>query len=1336
MKTRSTAISGRIGLCMWGIAAGIMTIQGVHASPDHPLQPAWWADRGVQTATAANDDSPVNQGQVKWMATQAGAEFEEKLPGTANSNITALVSSFTSSDNYLPANLGQLKSASKPFYDRLMGLGLIGHYPWMGDSTLKNDYAIATVGQLKDFFSFELPNGTNIYYVATSGADNNPGTFEHPFRTIQHAVDRLVPGDTVLIRGGTYREQVSLTASGTPDHPITIAGYGDEYPVIKGSDIVTNWVHYQDNIYMVTNWTINSQQVFDDGVPLQQIGYPSPHYENNPTCYTPVGLELNDMVPGSFFYDEDDSRLYVWLPNNQPPPKEGLEVSTRAIPIDGREIAYIKLARLKVRNSSSVTRAGMTLGYHSTIRNSDIQWCCFAGLKIESNSAAINCIISHNGNSGIDTSNATNLFIRNCTITHNNYRSFNPSWHAGGMKLIPDCSGTVEKCEISYNNGHGVWFDWCNSGNDIVIRNNHIHHNQYGVFFEASKNADIYNNLVVDNDTGICIAESDNTRVFNNTIVSTFGTAGIFSRISSSRISSAGEAGTFINNRYFNNLLYNNSSTYEIVLPAQTPYIYDNQSDYNCVYRDDGPAKFGSYAPPASGLENWQQMSGQDLHSMEVHPTVLNPRTGNYGLAATSLCIDAGTNLTELASIPNDYLGRPRIAQGTVDIGACEFGGFDDQSRPNIWITDPGSVIPYDSNVLTGCMNGNVVGAMGALVISDETTNWVPVVSSSVYEWTLRLDPLDVGRVYTITIYGTNAVGSLTQQTITVTRGDIGTGTPVVSITTLVPLVVESGTVQIYGTNNLHVADDMAWSNEYNHAYVSGGAFSAANGQWNLELDHLLPGRNEIHVFGTNDMGVATSDSILVDYGGTTNHFVAMDSPAPIYPFTSWDSAAHSIQEAVDAAMDGDTVWATNGIYQTGFAEPVSGRTRVLINRGIRVHSVNGPQATVIKGNSDYPQPPYTRCVTLDHVSAELVGFTLRDGYANGMPYGGGLLILDVNMISNCVISSCFSPYSAGGVCVSGQNGKGHGWMTDCLIISNTAKNAGGGMILRWGQNFILGNSVISNNHADGKAGGLIIDNCRQIRNCLIFDNTAGGFGGGVVLGNNASIYNCTIENNSASRGGGVAMDSPLGNGASIYNSILFHNNPNNFSMERTNLGKPYRMEYCCTDWLPTNLTSTVGSITNDPIYIYPYEVDYRVTTNSPCRDSATLFNWMESTQALNPTNRILFGQPDMGCYEFDGSPEFNQPFVEVYSPTGLIAYDQPITVFGGKNANVVDMEASVTTHGIATDPAVVATGPYGWSMESIAIQPGVTNKVTIIGRNAAGVEYEQTFSIIRGSEP
>jgi Right handed beta helix region len=72
-----------------------------------------------------------------------------------------------------------------------------------------------------------------VFFVARNGDNAGPGTRGRPWRTVQHAFDRLRPGQRALVRGGTYVHDLVAERSGTARAPITVAAYPGERVVLR-----------------------------------------------------------------------------------------------------------------------------------------------------------------------------------------------------------------------------------------------------------------------------------------------------------------------------------------------------------------------------------------------------------------------------------------------------------------------------------------------------------------------------------------------------------------------------------------------------------------------------------------------------------------------------------------------------------------------------------------------------------------------------------------------------------------------------------------------------------------------------------------------------------------------------------------------------------------------------------------------------------------------------------------------------------------------------------------------------------------------------------------------
>ena len=359
-----------------------------------------------------------------------------------------------------------------------------------------------------------------------------------------------------------------------------------------------------------------------------------------------------------------------------------------------------------------------------------------------------------------------------------------------------------------------------------------------------------------------------------------------------------------------------------------------------------------------------------------------------------------------------------------------------------------------------------------------------------------------------------------------------------------------------------------------------------------------------------------------------------------------------TIQAAIDAASDGDTILIANGTY--------SGAGNIGIewdatNKHLHIMSENGRDHCIID------------CMEEDR------GFLLNNGQnhrdvidgltiTGGMVYGpgGAILITQASpTIRNCMLAGNSAKgyhdnsYSGGGGAIM-IYGAAAPQIQGNIIRDNAANNLGGGILFAEYSTGEVRNNVIDGNKAlDDWGGGIALWNSSSplIINNLIINNTCSGFdggrGGGIYLGhslsrliNNTIAYNVTTGNEyGPGYGGGISIgswSSPV-----IENCIIWYNiaGPSNMNID-FDPQEWLDLSYC-------NVENDLGHIfelephTNmdaPPEFADTANGNFQLSWKSTCinkGDPDTTGMSLPSLD-LSGADRIYEGRVDMGAYEYN----------------------------------------------------------------------------------------------------
>jgi len=95
-------------------------------------------------------------------------------------------------------------------------------------------------------------------HVSKTGRNSASGSLVNPYLTINKAASLAMPGDTVTIHAGTYREWIKPIRGGTDESKrITYRAAPGEKVIIKGSERITSWTYEADDV-----WKVELQNTF------------------------------------------------------------------------------------------------------------------------------------------------------------------------------------------------------------------------------------------------------------------------------------------------------------------------------------------------------------------------------------------------------------------------------------------------------------------------------------------------------------------------------------------------------------------------------------------------------------------------------------------------------------------------------------------------------------------------------------------------------------------------------------------------------------------------------------------------------------------------------------------------------------------------------------------------------------------------------------------------------------------------------------------------------------------------------------------------------------------
>lgn len=322
------------------------------------------------------------------------------------------------------------------------------------------------------------------YYVKNSGDNNASGlSDESAWQTISKVNSTsFKPGDTILFkRGGVWREQLTVTSSGSEGKPITYSAYGSgNNPEINGADVITGWTQYSGDIY-VASVSFEVKQLFVDGERQQIARWPNTGWANidNDGYQFTNWLTCNDLTQPDDYWngcnlvhrdalysitvrkitdsDQSDKRIY-WEGNHGTRKNWGFFIQGCFAELNTAGEWYYDSSGGKIYWQAP---SGHTPDEY-TIEGSTRDACIYSLSKSYIN---IENITFRYGDRGVDIHWALHNSVENCKFYQNNVY---------GLRGTCSDSGGYLDVVNNYFSKAGYRSIYISNGNDINVKNNKI----------------------------------------------------------------------------------------------------------------------------------------------------------------------------------------------------------------------------------------------------------------------------------------------------------------------------------------------------------------------------------------------------------------------------------------------------------------------------------------------------------------------------------------------------------------------------------------------------------------------------------------------------------------------------------------------------------------------------------------------------------------------------------------------------------------------------------------------------------------------------------------------